>query len=208
MTLKENILRYADTIGTRTPFTLDELMLSLQIDARRNTVSKALFELVKSGTVRRISKGLFFFPLEIPSLIAGTTENRAITTEKLWLGEKNDVIGYISGPAYAAELGLQTLLPAVIDVYTNQWRKNKALADTYGYKLHKPKLKISKENYKELRLLDALSDRAAFDSNNQIEIIKREVDDKELDVHKLLQLAQQHYSKEVILMLLRGIYAS
>jgi len=191
--LRSEILEHVSAAPDATPFFAGEVK-ALFPNTRGTTVDKALFDLVESDELRRYAKGIYYKPWFWP----GTTFDMGCDTttliEKLWLAPDE---GYASGAMYANEMGLQTVLPVKIDIFTNKWRVRRGLADKLNVRLHKPKITVNSENKDILKLLDAVKDDTAFDAPTAPLLLATEIDRLSLNKLELYETAEKHYPKKV-----------
>ena len=201
------ILQLAREIGQGHIFTANDAYAACGED-RQNTVIKSLHDLVGRGDLAKAGRGLYYLPYHVDGIDMAGVYSQAWAVKRLWITDGGKTIGYVSGPATAAELGFQTLLPAKIDVYTNNWRKHTSLSEQLNVRLHKPKEPVTDENIQELKLLDSLVDSSAFDCDNESALIAQAVKNLGLSFKSLLARADKQYPKDVFLRVARSFYAS
>lgn len=195
MTTRERILALRDDIGLGQPFT-NEMIRNALPGTPQGNVAKALHDMRAAGDCERIARGLWYFPGRLPN---GTKvpENYAAVARLLWLGDNGCRFGYVAGAGYAAAIGLQTILPARKDIYTNEHLRHKQLAKRYLINLHKPRVPVCEGNWRELRLLDCLLEQRMFDCADPQKIILHQIRRQNLNAELLRELCDEHYPKHV-----------
>lgn len=141
-----------DTIATF-PFGFVFTPKDFSIDPRKQaTVNRILNYMVDAGEIRKVSKGRFYKPkmTEFGELPLDTYE-----LVKDLLEKNGKVVGYLTGYSAFNELGLITQVPFVLQVGTNDEKKN-LTRGFYRITFIKQKNVITKENIPLLRLLDCL----------------------------------------------------
>lgn len=154
---------------------------------------KAMSRLVKSGKIRRFSKGVFYRPKQ-----GMLGEMRPADDEKirLYLYEGERRVGYITGLSLYNRMGLTTQLPKTVTIATEKARQKKDLGNI-DLQLIPSKAPISEQNKAYLELLDALSDIKNIPDSQPSEILNllsQKVDCLDgASIGTLVQLAKAHY---------------
>ena len=201
------ILRLANEVGQGQIFTAKDAYAACGED-RQNTVIKSLHDLVARGDLAKAGRGLYYLPFQVDGIDMTGVYSQGGAIKRLWIDDVDKTIGYVSGPALAAEFGFQTMLPAKVDVYTNNWRKCTSLSEQLNVRLHKPKEPVTNENAQELRLLDSLVDSSAFDCDDEPALIAQAVKNLGLSFKSLLARADRQYPQDVFLRVARSFYTS
>ncbi|MGE0089452.1 MAG: DUF6088 family protein [Bacteroidales bacterium] len=159
-------------------FTYDDI----NIDVKSESVLKvALYRLVKSGKIERLSKGRFYKPKEG---IVGNLKPDEYEVVKDLLKDGSNIIGYITGYSVFNSFKLTTQVPNIIQVGVN-FDKKEIKRDIYKIKFVRQKNKITKTNIPLLQLLDcvrfikAIPDTTISDSIKRIKILINELSDSE-----------------------------
>ena len=118
------------------------------------TAAKALERLQKKGTIKKITKGVFYKP-KISVLGALPPNYNSILQNYLYEGRKRT--GYITGYVLYNQLNLTTQMAFTTTIATNRSRKkiNIGWLKTKSVKAY---VKVTEENYTLLGILDALKD--------------------------------------------------
>jgi predicted transcriptional regulator of viral defense system len=152
------------------------------VDAEKESALKiALYRLVKSGKIERLSKGRFYKPK--PGIITNLKPNEyEMVKDLLMVGNK--IIGYITGYSVFNSLKLTTQVPNVIQIAVN-FDKKGIKRGIYIVKFVRQWNKITKANIPLLQLLDcirfikSIPDATIANSINRISILLKELSESE-----------------------------
>ncbi len=123
------------------------------IDVRNESALKvALYRLVKSGKLERLSKGKFYKPKQG---IVGSLKPDEYEVVKDLLKDGNKVTGYITGYSIFNRFNLTTQVPNVIQIGVNLDKKG-IKRGIYSIKFVRQWNKITKKNIPLLQLLDCI----------------------------------------------------
>lgn len=123
------------------------------------SIRQQIMKLAEAGMIKRYDTGIYFIPKK--SIFKSGTQlsmNRVI--EKKYLMDNDKICGYISGVAFANQLGLTTQVAMACEVVTNKATKDyreTTLAKTKVI-IRKPRVAVDEENYHVLQLLDLMKD--------------------------------------------------
>lgn len=170
-------------------FTYDYFSLGVnQISA----LKKVLSRMVKSGKIKKLSKGKFYKPQKSQFGELGADNYQVV---KDLLEKDGKVIGYITGFSIYNQLGLTTQVYNTIQIGVN--REKKAIQrGIYKIKFIKQPNKITKENILLLRILDSIrnikkiSDTTVENSCIRLKAIINELELK--DQEKLIKLVLKY----------------
>ena len=115
-------------------------------------VAHKLSRMVKSGEIKRVSKGRYFKPRHSVFGELGPAQSEVL---KQLVNPKSDKPAYVTGIALYNNLGLTNQVPAVISVAYNKERAPLELADV-KVKFVKQSNKITRRNIPLLRILDVI----------------------------------------------------
>lgn len=136
------------------------LMSEIKIDGISDAnLRQQLKKLTDAGILRRYDTGVYYFP-KITIFRCETQPSRDAVIKAKYLRDGDKLCGYVSGIAFANQLGLTTQVPAVTEVFTNK-ATNEYRETTVGKVaviVRRPKTEINKDNYKALQLMDVLKD--------------------------------------------------
>lgn len=130
---------------------------------------KTLSKLVKTGNVRRFSKGSFYRPKQG---ILG--ELRPSDSEKIknLLYKNGKLTGYITGISLYNRLGLTTQVPGVLTIATMKARQVKDLGNM-TVRMVTARAPVSERNLSALEFLDALADIRTIPDATPAESLRR-----------------------------------
>ncbi|HBB91359.1 MAG: hypothetical protein A2X22_09825 [Bacteroidetes bacterium GWF2_49_14] len=114
---------------------------------------KALSRLVMQGRLRKISPGRFYKPRLTDF---GELKPETFQIVKDLLSQNGKLIGYLTGYSAYNQLGLTTQVSSIIQIGTNDLRKN-ITRGMYKIRFIKQPNTLSKEHIPLLRILDAIS---------------------------------------------------
>lgn len=132
-------------------FTYSDLKLDI---SSPNSVSQAVNRLVKSGEIRRLTKGKFYKPQK------GILGERMLSdNEKLKsvLFNNNKRVGYITGITLFNRLGITTQVPSVITVAVGKERWTKKVFNNLTIKIVPTYADVTDENIPYLEILDVIA---------------------------------------------------
>lgn len=119
---------------------------------KTDAVMKALNRMVKSGKIRKLSKGRFYKP---KSSQFGELKPDIYQVVKDLLEKDGKVIGYITGYSIYSQLGLTTQIYNTIQIGVNR-EKKATKRGMYMIKFMKQPNTITKESIPLLRILDSI----------------------------------------------------
>ncbi|MFO7827178.1 MAG: DUF6088 family protein [Bacteroidales bacterium] len=117
-----------------------------------DAVMKALNRMVKSGKIKKLSKGKFYKPKNSQF---GELKPDIYQVVKDLLEKDGKIIGYITGYSIYSQLGLTTQVYNTIQIGVNR-EKKATKRGMYKIKFIKQPNKIKKENIPLLRILDSI----------------------------------------------------
>lgn len=129
----------------------------------------SLCRLVKQGELRKISKGKYYKPKKS---IFGTLTPNAEETVKDFLQKDNQTIGYITGTAAFAQMGLTTQISSAILIGTNKYRGKLSRGENTISFLLQPN-PIRDEDISLLRILDAIRLFKEIPASSPDEVIRQ-----------------------------------
>ena len=117
-------------------------------------VFRLIKKAIESGELSKYREGVYYIPT--PSKIFGKSAlNPYKVIEKMYLTNKGDVIGYLSGWHLLRSIGGTTQYAPFLEVVTNKEATRKREIDLGGrLVLRKPRCKVTSENAKILQVLD------------------------------------------------------
>lgn len=136
------------------------LISEIQMDGvSMNNVRQQIKRLTDSGKLRRFDTGIYYLPA--PSLFkSGSAPSLAKVIECKYLRGGQDCCGYLTGVAFANQIGVTTQVPMIYEVVTNK-ATTECKKTTLGRTrilLRKPRAMVTAVNAKPLQLLDFLKE--------------------------------------------------
>lgn len=89
----------------------------------KTNIRQQIKKLTDSGLLKRYDTGIYFIPGE-SIFKSGTQLSLNQVIEKKYLQDKEQRCGYVSGVAFANQLGLTTQVPMICEVVTNKATKD------------------------------------------------------------------------------------
>lgn len=112
----------------------------------------ALSRMVRSGELEKVSKGKYYKPKKTVFGQLGPSQSE-VAKDFLMKGDK--IVGYVTGTAAFASMGLTTQISSSLLIGTSKYRRSVKRGDTTISFIVQPNT-ITKENIPLLRLLDAI----------------------------------------------------
>lgn len=189
MKVAEQIRNTIETIPESQPFGYADLGIK---QADFVTAAKALERMQKKGTIKKVSKGVFYKP-EMTVYGALGPDYDALLNRFLFKNNKR--VGYITGGELYNQLNLTTQNYFRKKIATNRGRKKieKGALKTSTVKSY---VDITEENYKLLGILDAIKDIkniADTPTAKAIKILAAKIEKfEQLDIQNLMKYAIQY----------------
>lgn len=141
---------------------------------KRESLSRGLQRLIKDEKLFKANKGIYCLPSKhlFKQEYFASMDNSGVIIAT-YMNNKQDVYGYAKGLFFEHNIGLTNQVPFMWQIVTNNYNK-KLDSDIKGLVqavLYKPKVKITKENYKVLEILDLFDSDEEF-SNDEIKYIQ------------------------------------
>lgn len=171
---------------------------ALKTDQARKIVNTNLHRL-KGTQLENFRKGIYYKPKVTVFGRAPLNQNEIIV--KKYITQKNEVIGYETGPSFLQKIGLTTQIPKHRYIATNVVNhKGNRIDKELKIVLRKPKIAVTNDNVKYLQIIDAAEnkDRASIDATNPMQILNDYIVKNGLDFGKLVAIAKTRYPKEVL----------
>ena len=119
---------------------------------RQPTLVRALSRMVANGSIQKIAKGRYYKPRKT---VFGTLKPPVTEVVKDLLERNGRLVGYMTGTAAFAQLGLTTQITSSITIGTNKYRRPLKRGE-YTIKFMMQSNTITKENIPLLLILDAV----------------------------------------------------
>lgn len=124
-----------------------------------NNIRQQIMNYLAAGKLKRYATGIYYIPGNT-IFKSGSMLSPSIVIEKKYLSAGKNQFGYTSGLNFANEIGISTQVPMSYEVVTNKASKDYREIKLASSKIiiKKPRLKVTKSNYKKLQLLDLFKD--------------------------------------------------
>lgn len=122
-------------------------------------IRQQIKKLTDSGLLKRYDTGIYFIP-KASIFKSGAQLSMNAVIEKKYLQDKNQRCGYISGVAFANQLGITTQVSMVCEIVTNKATndyRETTLAKSRII-IRKPRVPVDEKNYRMLQFLDLIKD--------------------------------------------------
>ena len=145
-----------ETYGENEPIFVSDIEYNGMSD---NYIRQQVKKLTDAGLLKRYDTGIYFIPKK--SIFKYGTQlsmNRVI--ERKYLQDKNERCGYVSGVAFANQLGITTQVSMICEVVTNKAtndRREITLANSRVI-IRRPRTPVNEQNYRILQFLDLMKD--------------------------------------------------
>ncbi len=149
MKIAEIVKNRVDGFADGYIFTYDDFDVNIE---NESALKIALYRLVKSGKITRLSKGRFYKPEQG---ILGKLKPKEYEIVKDLLKDGNKIIGYITGYSIFNSLNFTTQVPNVIQIGV-QFDKKRINRDIYSIRFVRQWNEITKINIPLLQLLDCI----------------------------------------------------
>lgn len=145
-----------ENYGENEPILVSEIQIEGMSDAN---LRQQIKKLADTGKIKRYDAGIYFIPKQTTFKSESMIPRDAVI-EKKYLKDGDMTCGYISGMMFANQLGLTTQVPAVYEIVTNRATSDYRQTSLTSVKviLRKPKVTVTKDNYRILQFLDLLKD--------------------------------------------------
>ena len=145
-----------DRYGENVPILISDLQIP---DMTETNIRQQIKKLTDSGLLKRYDTGIYFIPGE-SIFKSGTQLSLNQVIEKKYLQDREQRCGYVSGVAFANQLGLTTQVPMVCEVVTNKATKDYREARLANSRIiiRRPRIPVSEQNYRSLQFLDLMKD--------------------------------------------------
>ena len=158
-----------ENYGYNEPIFLNELSIE---GLSENAIRQAVKRLAKSGFLERYDNGIYYIPKQGGLLGKSYLDPSKVIMRK-YIQNKSNIYGYITGLAFANQLGLTTQMPAVIEVVTNREATNGRMISVGNQRarVKKSSIPISNKNAEILQLLDSIGQIEKYTEQTKKETI-------------------------------------
>lgn len=145
-----------ETYGENEPIFVADIEYNGMSD---NYIRQQVKKMTDAGLLKRYDTEIYFIP---PKSIfkSGTQLSMNRVIERKYLQDKNERCGYVSGVAFANQLGITTQVSMICEVVTNKStndRREITLANSRVI-VRRPRTPVNEQNYRILQFLDLMKD--------------------------------------------------
>lgn len=158
-----------ENYGYNEPIFLNELSIE---GLSENAIRQAVKRLAKSGFLERYDNGIYYIPKQ-GGLLGKSYLDPSVVIMRKYIQNKSNIYGYVTGLAFANQLGLTTQMPAVIEVVTNREATNGRMISVGNQRarVKKSSIPISNKNAEILQLLDSIGQIEKYTEQTKKETI-------------------------------------
>lgn len=201
------IVKYIEQLPTGIPIFTDEivdlLIEEFGIDEERaKKIVNTNLNRLKGNVIEGFKKGIYYKPKV--TAFGKSPLNPSQVATKMFLKDKDEIIGYETGASLMQKFGLTTQIPKYRYIATNKFTgKGKRVLEDLKLVVRRPRIKVTTENVFYLQLIDALENRdnVKMDAHDPCRIMSEYIEKHQLDYGKLIAIVKRSYNKEVLLRL-------
>ena len=177
-----------------TPILIEELN-SLLKQFSKARIYQLINKLIESGELVRFNHGVYYLPKNTE--IGPSRLNVREIIKKKYISNKEKVYGFYGGAYLLNQLGFSTQVPNVVEIYTNNesTRLRRISLDNQNIVLKKCRVKINKNNYKILQLLELLNILSINDIEKNSCIIKEFITNNNIDNKEIIKYLKFYPAK-------------
>ena len=178
--------------GINKPILTEELSIP---EISYDNLRKLLSRYNSQGIIEKYSQGVYYIPKE--TILGKSTLSINDVIYRKYISDDNEIYGYFSGLSFYNKLGITTQVPFVYEIVTNK-EKSRVRKITLKNKkiiLRKPYATINRNNYLEAQFLEFINNANINDINDNIDILKKYINDNNLNKNIILDLIINYPSK-------------
>ena len=159
-----------ENYGYNEPIFLNDLKIEeLSENAKRQSVKR----LVANGFLERYDNGIYYIPKQ-DGLLGKSYLDPFLVIMRKYVRSKSETYGYITGMAFANQVGLTTQMPAVIEIVTNREATNGRTITVGNQKVRikKAAVIVSDNNAELLQFLDGVGQTEKYTDFSMKETIE------------------------------------
>lgn len=144
-----------ENYGYNEPIFLNDLKIE---ELSENAVRQSVKRLVANGFLERFDKGIYYIPKQ-DGLLGKSYLDPLLVIMRKYVRNESDTYGYVTGMAFANQIGLTTQMPAIIEIVTNREATNGRTVTVGNQKVRikKATVTVSDNNADILQFLDCVS---------------------------------------------------
>lgn len=143
-----------ENYGYNEPIFLNDLKIE---ELSENAVRQSVKRLVANGFLERYDNGIYYIPKQ-GGLLGKSYLDPFLVIMRKYVRNESDTYGYVTGMAFANQIGLTTQVPAIIEIITNREATNGRIVTVGNQKVRikKAAVTVSDNNAELLQFLDCI----------------------------------------------------
>lgn len=159
-----------ENYGYNEPIFLNDLKIE---ELSENAVRQSVKRLVTNGFLERFDKGIYYIPKQ-DGLLGKSYLDPVLVIMRKYVRNESETYGYVTGMAFANQLGVTTQMPAIIEIVTNREATNGRTITVGSQKVRikKAAVTVSDNNAELLQFLDGIGRAEKYTELSMEETIK------------------------------------
>ena len=159
-----------ENYGYNEPIFLNDLKIE---ELSENAVRQSVKRLVANGFLERFDKGIYYIPKQ-DGLLGKSYLDPLLVIMRKYVRNESETYGYVTGMAFANQLGLTTQVPAIIEIITNREATNGRTVTVGNQKVRikKAAVAVSENNADILQFLDCVGQAEKYTELSMKETIE------------------------------------
>ena len=178
--------------GTNKPILTEELVVP---EISYDNLRKQLSRYNSQGIIEKYSQGVYYIPKN--TLLGKSTLSINDVINRKYITNDEEIYGFFSGLSFYNKLGISTQVPFVYEIVSNKERSRvrEITLKKQRIILRRPYVTINKNNYLEAQFLDFINNAKNNDINDNIETLKKYINDNKLNKSIVIDLITYYPSK-------------
>ena len=193
------IEQYVNSVKAGQPIYINNVydyLLDNNLEIKKNTFNTFMQRFAKTNNLIRFSKGVYY--KSVKTVFGPLSINKEDILVRKYITDGKQIFGYESGLSFLNKIGVTTQIPRETYIVSAKSRyKTSHLADNIC--LMKPKIPVTKDNYRYLQVLDMLmlKEYATVSEENFFNVIYSICINNNLDFVRLISFAYYYNSLEL-----------
>ena len=193
------IEQYVNSVKAGQPIYINNVYDYLRnnnLEIKKNTFNTFMQRFAKTNNLKRFSKGVYY--KSVKTVFGPLSINKEDILVRKYITDGKQIFGYESGLSFLNKIGVTTQIPRETYIVSAKSRyKTSHLADNIC--LMKPKIPVTKDNYRYLQVLDMLmlKEYATVSEENFFNVIYSICINNNLDFVRLISFAYYYNSLEL-----------
>lgn len=178
--------------GTNKPILTEELVVP---EISYDNLRKQLSRYNSQGIIEKYSQGVYYIPQN--TLLGKSTLSINDVINRKYITNDEEIYGFFSGLSFYNKLGISTQVPFVYEIVSNKERSRvrEITLKKQRIILRRPYVTINKNNYLEAQFLDFINNAKNNDISDNIETLKKYINDNKLNKSIVIDLITYYPSK-------------